>query len=523
MESIELEIFKNLFASVAEEMGATLGRSAYSPNIKERRDYSCAVFDATGRLVAQAAHIPVHLGAMPLSVAQSLRDFDTFAPGDVVLLNDPYRGGTHLPDLTLISPVFVGEELLGFVANRAHHADLGGSRPGSMGLAKEIVQEGLRIPPVKWYEAGRENVALRQLLLANVRTPEERLGDLAAQRAANHIGECRLREIVERYDLPTVRGYMHALQEYAERMARTALAFIPPGTYRFADLLDDDGVTEEPVEIRVAVAIAEGEATVDFTGTAAERPGCLNCVYAVTVAATYYAFACLWGPEVPVNAGCFAPLSIIAPPGTVVNATFPHAVAGGNVETAQRIVDVLFGALAQALPDRIPAASCGSMNNLLIGGYDPFRERPFTYYETIAGGLGARPDRDGISGVHTHMTNTLNTPIEALEFAYPLRVLRYEFREGSGGAGKYRGGDGLRRDIQVLCAAEATILSERRRTAPYGLRGGEPGQPGENALLTPEGERPLPSKVELTLQPGEVLSIRTPGGGGYGSPKKGLA
>lgn len=519
LDPIRLEVYKHRFAAIAEEMGVVLQRAAYSPNIKERRDFSCALFNARGEMVAQAAHIPVHLGSMPLSVAAALEGFD-LAPGDVVLLNDPFRGGTHLPDLTMVAPVFVpvdGEEhLLGFVANRAHHADVGGMAPGSMPLAREIYQEGLIIPPVKLVEGGRRNEAVWHLLLANVRTPEERAGDLEAQLAANRRGAARLAELVAAHGWEEVTAAMDALLAYTERLTRRLLADLPDGIFTFTDYLDDNGLDDRPVPITVRVTIAGEEATVDFTGSAPQQPGSVNAVYAITLSAVFYVFRCLLGLDAPNNTGCLRPIRVVAPAGTVVNARPPAPVAGGNVETSQRIVDVLLGALAQACPNRIPAASQGTMNNLTIGGWDPERGRAFAYYETIGGGMGARPGKDGPSAVHSHMTNTLNTPVEALEFAYPLRVLRYEVRRGSGGRGRYRGGDGIVRAVQTLVPAQVSLLTERRRLRPYGLAGGEPGQPGENLLQRGDRVERLPGKGTFDLQPGDVLVIATPGGGGWG-------
>ncbi len=518
-DPIRLEVFKHLFAAVAEEMGVVLRKASYSPNIKERRDFSCAVFDAEGRMIAQAAHIPVHLGSMPLSVAQAVKDL-TFTPGDVVILNDPYRGGTHLPDITLISPVFIEESgeqrLFGFVANRAHHADVGGMTPGSMPVAREIYQEGIIIPPVKLVEGGRLNQGVMEMILSNVRTPEERAGDLRAQMAANRRGMERVQEIVARYGADEVRQHMEELLRYTERMTRRLLASLPDGTYRFTDYMDDDGIDDKPVPITVAITIAGDTATVDFTGSAPQQQGSINAVYAITLSAVYYVFRCLIGLDVPNNSGCLVPIQVIAPEGTVVNARPPAPVAGGNVETSQRIVDVLLGALAQACPDKVPAASQGTMNNVTIGGWDPFRRRSFAYYETIGGGMGARPGKDGVSAVHTHMTNTLNTPVEALEYTYPFRVVRYEVRRNSGGEGRYRGGDGIRRDIEVLTECQVSLLTERRRLAPYGLAEGDPGATGENVLIRDNEEIRLPGKGTVHLRPGDVLSIRTPGGGGWG-------
>jgi len=530
---IRLEVFNHLFASIAEEMGAVLRRSSYSPNIKERRDFSCAVFDASGAMIAQAAHIPVHLGSMPLSVQSAISSFSTLqkgisadqdssspllAPGDMILLNDPYRGGTHLPDMTLVSPVFFQGDLAGFVASRAHHADVGGASPGSMTIAREIYQEGLIIPPVRLFEAGRLNQGIWDLILANVRTPEERSGDLWAQVAANQRGAARLGEMLQRYGAEEVSLYMQALLTYTERLTRHVLQGLPDGTYTFEDALDNDGVSEQPVNIREAVEIMGDQALVDFTGSSLQVNGSLNAVFAITLSAVYYVFRCLMDLDVPTNSGSLAPIRLIAPPGTVVNALPPAPVAGGNVETSQRIVDVLLGALAKAAPLRIPAASQGTMNNLTIGGWDPERHRQFAYYETIAGGLGARPNMPGPSAMHSHMTNTLNTPVEALEYTYPLRVLRYEIRRGSGGPGRQSGGDGIRRDVQLLAEARVSLITERRILSPYSLEGGESGARGENILLRGDQELSLPGKGSFTLQRGDILSIRTPGGGGFGEP-----
>lgn len=524
-DPIRLEVFKHLFASVAEEMGVVLRKAAYSPNIKERRDFSCALFDARGDMISQAAHIPVHLGSMPLSVSQILRAFDgpnRLEPDDMVILNDPYRGGTHLPDITLVAPVFIDidagqAQLFGFVANRAHHADVGGMMPGSMPVAREIYQEGLIIPPIKLVSRGEINPSILDLILANVRTPQERQGDLHAQIAANLRGATRLRELVTRYGTGEVNYYMGGLLAYTERMVRRLIEAIPDGTYRYMDTLDDDGLGHAHIPIAVSITIDGDTATVDFSASAPQQPGSVNAVYAITLSAVYYVFRCLVGLDVPNNTGCLAPIRVIAPEGSVLNATKPAPVAGGNVETSQRIVDVLLGALAQAVPALVPAASQGTMNNVTIGGWDESRQTAFAYYETIGGGMGARPDRDGASAIHTHMTNTLNTPVEALEYAYPLRVQRYEIRAGTGGAGHYRGGDGLRRDIETLTNARLSLLTERRSSRPYGLAGGEPGAAGQNILIRAGQEHPLPAKGTVDLQPGDVLSIRTPGGGGFGA------
>ena len=424
-------------------------------------------------------------------------------------------------DITLVTPVFAASPapstLLGFVASRAHHADVGGMTPGSMPVAREIYQEGLIIPPLKLFAGGQLNQPVLDIILANVRTPKERQGDLWAQIAANQRGALRLQEMVMHYGQAEITQAMQQLLAYTERMTRRLLESLPDGVYRFADALDDDGISSKPVPIQVTVTIAGDQANVDFTGSAPQQQGSVNAVYAITLSAVYYVFRCLIGLGVPNNSGCLAPIHILAPAGTVVNANHPAPVAGGNVETSQRIVDVLMGALAQACPERLPAASQGTMNNITIGGWDSQRGRPFAYYETIGGGMGARPGADGPSAIHSHMTNTLNTPIEALEYAYPLRVLRYEVRRASGGLGRQRGGDGIRRDLQVLEDAQVTLLSERRVTAPYGLAGGQAGQPGENLLLHAGQETRLPGKGSFQLQAGDIISLRTPGGGGYGN------
>ena len=519
-DPVLLEVIKHALAAVADEMGVVLRKASFSPNIKERRDYSCAVFDAQGRMISQAAHIPVHLGSMPLSVAAAIQECSPLFPGDQVIVNDPYRGGTHLPDITLVAPVFIPLNpepvLLGYVASRAHHADIGGSTSGSMAITRQIYQEGLIIPPVKLINRGQVNQAVLDLILANVRTPNERSGDLWAQIAANKRGIERLLETAGRFTPHVLQRYMEELIAYTERMTRAFLQQIPHGVYRFTDYLDDDGVSDKPVEITATITIDNSEAIVDFSGSSPQVQGSLNAVYAITLSAVYYVFRSLLGQDVPNNAGCLIPIQVFAPEGSVVNAKHPAPVAGGNVETSQRIVDVLLGALSQALPHRVPAASQGTMNNVTIGGWDPVRNAPFTYYETIAGGTGARPDRDGIPAVHSHMTNTLNTPIEALEYAYPLRVLRYQVRTGSGGKGKFSGGDGILRSIQLLADAEISLISERRRIPPYGLSVGLPGECGKNSLERDGEVISLSSKCTLQAKKGDILHIATPGGGGFG-------
>jgi N-methylhydantoinase B len=539
-----LEIYRALYTSVAEEMGIALRRTAFSPNIKERRDYSCAVFDADGRVIAQGDHMPVHLGSMPMAVAAALREM-TLAPGDVVALNDPFAGGTHLPDVTLVAGVFKevgsGQSAVGgrkksadrsphaahsrlpaanfplfYVANRAHHADIGGATPGSMGMATDIYGEGLRIPPVRIVSGGIVCQDIMRLLLSNVRASEERRADFDAQIGALQTGATRLLEIVERRGALDALRYASHLIDYSARMMRRTIAAIPDGVYEASDVLDDDGVSDAEVLVRVRITIKGARAQVDFQGSAPQVAGPLNAVEAITVSAVAYAFRCLIETDVPASAGLMLPVEVKAPPGSVVNALPPASVAGGNVETSQRIVDVLFKALARALPSKIPAASQGTMNNLTIGGHDPRTRKEFAYYETVAGGMGARPALDGLSAVHTHMTNSLNTPVEALEYAYPLRVRTYRIRKGSGGEGKHRGGDGVRREIETLTPAQVSLLADRRRAAPYGLQGGEAGKVGRDAIVQHGSSRPIASKGSWKLSAGDRIRVETPGGGGYG-------
>jgi len=524
----DISFFQNLFSGIAEEMGVTLIRTAYSPNIKERRDVSCALFGENGTLVSQAAHIPVHLGAMPMSVEAALSAFGDMREGDIVMLNDPFAGGTHLPDITLVSPVVYRGKISAFLATRAHHADVGGMTPGSLPLSRDIYQEGLRIPPVKLREAGRMNESVLSLLEANSRTPEERLGDIRAQIAAHEVGTARLLETFDRYGAAKIHRHMKELTGYGSRLMRSVIRKIPDGEYRFVDYLDGDGINDGKIKIAVRLTIKGGAAVVDFSGSDPACEGSVNSVESVTRSAVYYCFLCLLATPSPLatgvagtpplNGGCFEPVKVNAPAGSIVNAPEGSAVAGGNVETSQRIVDVVFGALAKALPDVIPSASQGTMNNVTLGGFDPVKGKRFAYYETIGGGMGARPGRNGIDGVQINMTNTMNTPVEALEFAYPIRVERYEIVEGTGGAGKFRGGNGIRRDIKLLADAHGTVMSERRRIAPYGLKGGSPGKPGEDFLVRNGKKMKLPGKAEVLLKAGDVLSIRTPGGGGWGKP-----
>lgn len=515
VDAISLEVFKNLFASVAEEMGVTLQRAAFSPNIRERLDFSCAVFDSEGRMVAQAAHIPVHLGSMPASVEYALRAFDKISPGDVIVLNDPYHGGTHLPDITMVSPVFHQEQAFFYVASRAHHADVGGMSPGSLPLSTELYQEGIIIPPIRIYEAGRLNEGVMALILANSRAPDERRGDLSAQLAAHRVGEARLQGLIESYSVVQVVEHALALQNYAQRMTEAVVEGLPDGVYTFEDALEGDGQREFTIPIRATVTIRGAEMTVDFSGSASQVTGNVNAVEAIVRSATWYCIRLLAEEDVPVNHGCFQPIRVKTEPHTLLNPDFPAAVAVGNTETGQRVVDVVLGALSKALPERIPAASQGTMNNLTVGGLHNGKQ--FVYYETIAGGHGASPQGDGLSGRHSHMTNTLNTPIEALEYTMPMRVLEYALRENSGGAGLNRGGDGIRRRYEFLTDASVTINSERRIQSPYGLHGGQSGRLGVNQFVRNGTEIVVGGKSSLEVDAGDQLIIETPGGGGWGT------
>ena len=519
---IEFEVFKHLFLSIADEMGVTLRLTGFSPNIKERLDYSCAVYDRDGQTIAQGDHMPVHLGAMPLSVRAAI-DAGPMDSGDAVMLNDPFQGGTHLPDITLVSPVFLAGDRRPtfYVANRAHHSDVGGMSPGSMPVATEIFQEGLILPPVHLVRRGRMVADVLAIVLANVRTPDERRGDLAAQIAANRVAESRLRAATDRYGRNRLLAYARALQDHTERAVRAVLREIPNGCFRFEDALDDDGFSDKPLNIVVAVTITSGKVAIDFTGSDPQAAGSVNANFAITWSACLYALRCLIREDVLYNAGLARPLTVTAPPGSIVNANRPAAVAGGNVEASQRITDVVFGALAFALPDRIPAASQGTMNNVTFGGTDPRTGRRFAYYETLGGGMGARPGFDGLSALHTHMSNTRNTPIEAIEHDLPIRITEYRVRRGSGGAGRFHGGDGIVREYEALADTSVTVLSDRRRRSPYGLKGGRPGTPGRNILIRDGREEEVPGKIELRLWPGDRLRIETPGGGGYGQPDDG--
>ena len=523
LDPAEIAVMGHALHSVAVEMGAALRRTALSPNIKERRDYSSAVFSAEGELIAMGDDMPVHLGSMPMSVAAVLEDL-RLAPGDIALLNDPFRGGTHLPDITMVAPVFLpgrGRATF-YVANRAHHADVGGMYPGSMGPCREISQEGIRIPPVKLVHGGMMDRQLLATILANVRTPREREGDLTAQLGACRIGVNRMLELVERFGYARLTAGMREMLSGSERLMRSVLAEVPAGEWNAEDFLDDDGVTSNPIRIRVKITTdpKRRRAIVDFAGTDSQVSGSINAVYAITWSAVFYVFRCLLPPQTIATAGLMRPAKVVAPEGSVVNARPPAAVAGGNVETSQRIVDTLMRALAAALPGRIPAASSGTMNNLTIGGIDPRSGQPYTYYETIAGGHGASPQADGASGHHAHMTNSLNTPVEALEYAYPLRMVRYAIRSDSGGLGKHRGGDGVIREIELVGDAQVTLLADRRSMAPWGLAEGGCGVPGNTSIISGGKEELLPGKCTRELRSGTRIRIESPGGGGWGAKSR---
>ncbi len=506
-DGVSLALYRGLFAACAEEMGATLMRAAHSPNITERLDHSCAVFDARARLVAQAAHIPVHLGSMPRAVEAAL-GLAPFQPGDVVLLNDPFAGGTHLPDLTLVSPVFLAGQFQPafFVASRAHHADVGGAAPGSLPIAREVYEEGIRIPPVFVRRAGRDERGVLALLMANVRTPHERRADLAAQLGAQVTGARRLAELATRDGARALERAATGLLDATERHARALVRRLPQGTWRFADVLDDDGLGHGPLPIRVQLTIAAGRVRADFTGTSPQAAGPVNAVRAVTTAAVLYVVRCMLGEDVAVNDGLLRVIDVVTPECSLVNPSLPAAVGAGNVETSQRIVDTLFGAFARALPGRVPAASSGTMNNLLIGGHDPRRDRAFAYYETLGGGHGGGPAGAGESAMQVHMTNTRNTPVESLEHAYPLRVQSLRVRRGSGGRGRHAGGDGIERALRLLVPARVTVIAERRARGPWGLAGGAPGARGQTRVRQGRRERQMPGKFTLDLGAGVLVS-----------------
>ncbi|QKT02818.1 hydantoinase B/oxoprolinase family protein [Ectothiorhodospiraceae bacterium 2226] len=512
MEAIELSLFASRIEAVCEEMGAALRRAAVSPNIKDRLDFSCAVFDAQGELCAQAAHIPVHLGSMAYAMRDVVRRVD-WSRGDMVILNDPFLGGTHLPDVTVVAPLFEGGACVAFVANRAHHADIGASTPGSMPLSTSLEEEGLVIPPTFIQRAGAPVTEAFQRIVGATGRPDESAADFAAQISANRVGLTRLQALVRGLGGGRFAAALAELNAYGERLARAALRALPAGRYEYVDYLDDDGLGQRDIPIAATLTVDDGTVAVDFAGTAAQVRGNVNCPLSVAAAAVYYCFRCLMPDYTPACAGSFRPITLSAPEGSLVNARPPAAVAAGNVETSTRVVDVVLGALAKALPEAVPAASHGSMNNLAMGARAAAAEGgTWDYYETLGGGMGAGPRGGGLGGVQTHMTNTLNTPVEALEARYPVRVLRYALRQGSGGAGRRPGGDGVEREYLFLAPATVTLLTERRRYAPWGLAGGAHGARGENLL---DGE-PLPGKFSGRVAAGQRLTLRTPGGGGWG-------
>lgn len=511
MNAIKLSIFANRIDAICAEMGVVLQKSAFSPNIRDRLDYSCAIFDAQGELCAQAAHIPVHLGSMAFAMRDIVAAFD-WSPGDMIVVNDPYKGGTHLPDVTLVAPFFEGGELYGFVANRAHHADIGAETPGSMPLSSSLMEEGLVIEPALLVKNGQIIEPYFDELMSSMRNRDESSGDFIAQIAANRRGLQRLNDLLAKMGVLEYQQSLAALNEYAASLARASLKDVQDGEYLFTDVLDDDGQGYKDIPIQVSVVVENGMVTVDFEGSADQVAGNINCPLSVTAAAVYYVFRCLMPPQTPACAGSFRHIDIIAPPDSVINASYPAAVAAGNVETSTRIVDAVLGALSQALPGRIPAASHGSMNNLAMGHQGDQQHAAWDYYETIGGGMGASDVSDGLDAVQTHMTNTLNTPIEALEMKYPLRVIRYQIRDGSSGSGKHRGGEGLIREYEFLAPALVTILSERRKHQPWGLAAGGGASVGVNTL----NDNLLAAKQSFNVRAGDVVCIKTPGGGGYG-------
>ena len=523
MDPITVEVIRGGLVYAAEEMGIVLRKTAYSHNIKERMDHSCAIFDGRGRLVAQAEHIPVHLGSMSIALKNCLREIDfPLNKGDMVVFNDPYISGTHLPDITLIAPIYEGERLLGYVVNKAHHSDVGGKTPGSLpGDASEIYQEGIIIPPVKLVERGEIVRDVLKLILSNVRTPKIRMGDLRAQIAANLLGIRRFREITGKFGVNVVNEAIESLLDYSERRIRKKISEIKEGTYEAEDYLESTGVEDKPVKLKVRVQVKGDEISFDYTGTDPQVNGPVNAVFGVTLAGIYYVLMCVTDPTIPMNDGCFRPVSVNVPRGCVLNPIRPAPVGGGNVETSQRNVDVLFKALSEAIPHKVCAAGQGTMNNVCVGGRDASGKQ-WVFYETIGGGYGGRYGLDGVDGVQVHMTNTMNTPIEAIEASYPILFLRYELRKDSCGAGRWRGGCGIIRSWKLLGErASLSLMAERHKMAPWGLFGGKPGATGKALIIKSDGRRiELPSKCTITMERGDVFTIMTPGGGGYGDPRE---
>jgi N-methylhydantoinase B len=520
-DPITFEVIKNALVSCAREMSHALRRTAFSPNIKERRDCSCAVFDRNGNLIAQSKDIPVHLGAMPLSVKTCIERLDgELIEGTMALVNDPYSGGSHLPDLTLVAPLYNKGELVAFTANRAHHADIGGESPGSMpGLSLSIVEEGILIEPrIVVTDCILQKDLISDILKAT-RTPDERLGDLSAQVAANNVGMKRLSQVALEYDWEILFRTFKDLRYYSAQIMTTALRRHDGKHGQFMDYLESDGAGTWDIPIRVALEINNGRALVDFTGTSRQVLGNVNCPIASTLSAVYYVFIGLFGNNIPVNEGCWSVIDVKAPKGSLLNPEYPAPVSAGNVETSQRIVDVTLGALAHIVPDLVPAASQGTMNNLTIGGLDPRSGHAFSFYETIGGGSGAIKGTDGESGIHTHMTNTLNTPIESLESEFPLRVNKYSILRETGGSGKWRGGDGIIREIEIAAnTCTISLQSERRSLQPWGLAGGEPGRSGRNTIIYEGNIHHLEAKTTIVAPKRTIIRIETPGGGGWGTP-----
>ena len=522
VDPVTLEVIKGALIYTAEEMGIILRNSAYSPNIKERMDFSCTIFDGKKRLVAQAEHIPVHLGSMQLAVQNGLEKFKgELEEGDMLLLNDPYISGTHLPDLTLIHPIFYNGEIIAYAANKAHHSDVGGKSPGSMaGDATEIFQEGIIIPPVKLVKRRKVDRELTNLILSNVRTPHARLGDLRAQIAANLRGEKRVLELIKKYGIETFEAAVEKIMDYSEKRIRNEIKRMPKESCSAEDYLENTGTTNKRVKIKVTVTVKEDELIIDYTGTDKQVDGPVNAVLGVTLSGVYYVLRCLTDPSIPMNAGCFRPIRVKVPKGCLMNPVPPAPVAGGNVETSQRNVDVLLKAFSKIIPEKVCAACQGTMNNVCVGGLKDGKGEAWTFYETIAGGFGGRYGMDGVDAVHSHMTNTMNTPIEAIETIYPLRFLTYKLREDSGGPGKWRGGVGLERSWMLLASsAVLSVLAERTKMPPWGLFGGKPGAKGEYYLIKANGKRvKLKSKCTVKMEKGDIFVVKTPGGGGYGKP-----
>jgi len=514
MNSIELNLFSNRLDAICDEMGIVLRNAAFSPNIKDRLDFSCAIFDVGGGMVAQAAHIPVHLGSMAFAM-QDLVGLVDWQDGDQMIVNDPYMGGTHLPDITLIAPVFHQASLQAFVVNRAHYADIGSETPGSMPISSSLSEEGMLISPVLLVKAAVMQDKVLDSLLTEIRNPDAFLGDLSAQMSANAAGKAGLISNAENQKDDFLSKGFDDLNAYANKLATASLSKLPNGEYSFVDFMDDDGQGNTDLKIQLKLSINNGHIVADFTGTCDQVDGNVNCPLSVVAAGVYYVFRCLMPKQTPASKGAFENIKIIAVKGSLVNAEFPAAVVAGNVETSSRIVDVVIGALSQALPDLLPAASQGSMNNIAMGADAAHGRRGWDYYETIGGGMGASKGRNGLSAVQTHMTNTLNTPIEVLESNYPLRLSRYQLRNNSGGKGNKKGGDGIIREYEFLDDAQFSLLTERRHYQPWGIEGGEGAQVGVNLL----NNQKIPGKFHTHVKAGDKLTIKTPGGGGFGKQK----